>query len=144
MSSAGINPPQISPQEWHDKVMRKCQESVEIKNKFFERYAKEIGELSQKINDLRDELQEVREKAALDPLTQLFNRAALDAHLDRVADLRYEDAVPRGMLDLLLAYAGKHRTRQPDMTALTLDPTYETAARCLLKWFNEKFRAPRG
>jgi hypothetical protein len=62
----------------------------------------------------------------------------------RVANLRYEDAVPRGMLDLLLAYAGKHRRRQPDMTALTLVPTYETAARCLLKWFNEKFRAPRG
>jgi D-sedoheptulose 7-phosphate isomerase len=41
--------PAISPQEWHDKVMRKCQESVEIKNKFFERYAVEIGELSQKM-----------------------------------------------------------------------------------------------
>jgi diguanylate cyclase len=48
-----------------------------------------LGELSQKITDLRDELQEVREKAALDPLTQLFNRAALDAHLDRVADLAF-------------------------------------------------------
>ena len=41
--------PTISPQEWHDKVMRKCKESVEIKNKFFERYATEIGELSQKM-----------------------------------------------------------------------------------------------
>lgn len=48
-----------------------------------------LGELSQKISDLREELQEVREKAALDPLTQLFNRAALDAHLDRVADLSF-------------------------------------------------------
>src|SRR3954466_6889798 len=48
-----------------------------------------LGELSQKINDLREELQEVREKAALDPLTQLFNRAQLDAHLDRVADLAF-------------------------------------------------------
>ena len=48
-----------------------------------------LGELSQKIADLREELQEVREKSALDPLTQLFNRAALDAHLDRVADLAF-------------------------------------------------------
>jgi diguanylate cyclase (GGDEF)-like protein len=48
-----------------------------------------LSELSQKISDLRDELHEVREKAALDPLTQLFNRAALDAHLDRVADLAF-------------------------------------------------------
>src|SRR5215475_4243932 len=39
----------ISEQEWHDKVMRKCAESVEIKNKFFERYAKAIGELNQKM-----------------------------------------------------------------------------------------------
>ncbi len=49
MSSATIKSPQISDQEWHDKVMRKCQESVEIKNKFFERYAHDIGELSQKM-----------------------------------------------------------------------------------------------
>jgi diguanylate cyclase len=48
-----------------------------------------LGELSQKISDLREELHEVREKASLDPLTQLFNRAALDAHLDRVADLAF-------------------------------------------------------
>jgi D-sedoheptulose 7-phosphate isomerase len=41
--------PAITPQEWHDKVMRKCHESVEIKNKFFERYANDIGELSQKM-----------------------------------------------------------------------------------------------
>ena len=41
--------PAISPQEWHDKVMRKCQESVAVKSKFFERYAREIGELSQKM-----------------------------------------------------------------------------------------------
>jgi D-sedoheptulose 7-phosphate isomerase len=43
--------PAISPQEWHDKVMRKCRESVEVKNKFFEHYAKDIGELSQKMAD---------------------------------------------------------------------------------------------
>src|SRR6201982_1086661 len=41
--------PPITAQEWHDKVMRKCRESVEIKNKFFERYANDIGELSQKM-----------------------------------------------------------------------------------------------
>src|SRR5215470_6866609 len=39
----------ISPDEWHDKVMRKCQESVEIKNKFFEHYARQIGQLSQEM-----------------------------------------------------------------------------------------------
>ncbi len=50
MSNPGMAPtPVISEQEWHDKVMRKCQESVEIKNKFFERYAHDIGDLSQKM-----------------------------------------------------------------------------------------------
>ena len=39
----------ISPQDWHDKVMRKCQESIEVKSTFFERYAAQIGELSQQM-----------------------------------------------------------------------------------------------
>ena len=39
----------IPAQEWRVKVMRKCQESVEVKTKFFDRYADEIGELSQKM-----------------------------------------------------------------------------------------------
>lgn len=61
----------------------------EVMAKRSESQKRMLGELSQKINELRDELQEVREKAALDPLTQLFNRASLDAHLERVADLAF-------------------------------------------------------
>lgn len=47
--SSPLSAPAISGQEWHDKVMRKCQESVEVKSTFFERYAEQIGELSQKM-----------------------------------------------------------------------------------------------
>jgi diguanylate cyclase (GGDEF)-like protein len=61
----------------------------EVMAKRSESQKRMLNELSQKIAELHDELQEVREKAALDPLTQLFNRAALDAHLDRVADLAF-------------------------------------------------------
>jgi diguanylate cyclase len=61
----------------------------EVMAKRSESQKRMLGELSQKISELREELQEVREKAALDPLTQLFNRTALDAHLDRVADLAF-------------------------------------------------------
>jgi diguanylate cyclase len=61
----------------------------EVMAKRTESQKRVLGELSQKIADLRDELQGVREKAALDPLTQLFNRASLDAHLERVADLAF-------------------------------------------------------
>jgi D-sedoheptulose 7-phosphate isomerase len=48
MSSA---PPSttISPQQWREKVMRKCRESVEVKQKFFDRYADQIAALSQRM-----------------------------------------------------------------------------------------------
>ncbi|HET8666760.1 MAG TPA: SIS domain-containing protein [Terriglobales bacterium] len=51
MSNTAMATPPLAPQEWRAKVMRKCQESVEIKHKFFERYADQIGELSQKMGD---------------------------------------------------------------------------------------------
>jgi D-sedoheptulose 7-phosphate isomerase len=41
--------PAIAPAQWREKVMRKCAESVEVKQKFFDRYADQIGELSQKM-----------------------------------------------------------------------------------------------
>jgi hypothetical protein len=62
---------------------------------------------------------------------------------NRIANLRYGGTLPRGMLDLLLAYAGREPTRHAELTVLTLTPTYETAARCLLRWFTEKFTAPK-
>lgn len=51
MSSAVTVNTATSPPDWHDKVMRKCRESIDIKSKFFERYANQIGELSQKMAD---------------------------------------------------------------------------------------------
>jgi D-sedoheptulose 7-phosphate isomerase len=35
--------------EWHERVMHKCRESVEVKGKFFEQYADTIAVLSQKL-----------------------------------------------------------------------------------------------
>lgn len=43
--------PAVSPDPWRERVLRKCLESVEVKQKFFDRYAHEIGELSQKMAD---------------------------------------------------------------------------------------------
>ncbi|HET9957050.1 MAG TPA: GGDEF domain-containing protein, partial [Polyangiaceae bacterium] len=53
------------------------------------RQAEQVEVLGQKIQKLRDELQQAREQASLDPLTQLHNRSALDSHLERVADLAF-------------------------------------------------------
>lgn len=41
--------PTATPEEWRERIMRKTRESVEVKQKFFDRYADEIGELSQKM-----------------------------------------------------------------------------------------------
>lgn len=43
------NIPMATVQEWHEKVMHKCRESVEVKQKFFEYYADDIAALSQKM-----------------------------------------------------------------------------------------------
>src|SRR5690242_6605030 len=51
MSGAPAPAPTVD-REWRQRAMRKCRESVEIKQIFFERYADRIGELSQKMADL--------------------------------------------------------------------------------------------
>jgi D-sedoheptulose 7-phosphate isomerase len=43
--------PRVAPDQWRQKVMRKCFESIETKQKFFDHYADKIGELSQKMAD---------------------------------------------------------------------------------------------
>jgi diguanylate cyclase (GGDEF)-like protein len=54
-----------------------------------ERQAEQVALLSEKIHALREELHQARALASLDPLTQLYNRNALDTHLERMADLSF-------------------------------------------------------
>lgn len=51
MSSARVAP---AASEWRAKVMHKCQESVEVKQKFLDHYADTIGEVSQKMAERFD------------------------------------------------------------------------------------------
>jgi diguanylate cyclase len=51
------------------------------------RETEQISLLTDKVRALRSELSEARARAAVDPLTGLFNRAALEEHLDRVSAL---------------------------------------------------------
>ena len=44
-----LDPTEPPHEDWRKKVMHKCQESVEVKQKFFDHYADAIGELSQKM-----------------------------------------------------------------------------------------------
>jgi len=69
-----------------ENVARVVKDAMDHRN---QRQEAQFVLLSDKIKKLRDELQQAREQAALDPLTQLHNRASLDTHLERVADLSF-------------------------------------------------------
>jgi hypothetical protein len=56
----------------------------------------------------------------------------------------FKDKVPGSMLELLRTYASREPERKHEFARLTLDPTYDTAARCLLKWVDEKQTKSRG
>lgn len=65
-------------------VVDAVRQSMAVRRK---REAEQVWALGERVRDLREELSEVRKQAELDPLTQLANRAALDAHLSHLASL---------------------------------------------------------
>jgi len=76
-----------------DVIRREAEAVVEVVSDVMDQRKKlqqeQMQLLSEKIQRLKAELHEARESAALDPLTQLHNRASLDAQLERVADLSF-------------------------------------------------------
>lgn len=76
-----------------DVIRREAEAVVEVVTEVMEQRKKlqqeQLQLLSEKIQRLKAELNEARESAQLDPLTQLHNRASLDAQLERVADLSF-------------------------------------------------------
>jgi hypothetical protein len=57
---------------------------------------------------------------------------------DLVVGQKYTDQLPRSIQELLLTYAGRDPKRQSQLAELTLLPTYEVAAQCLLRWVGQK------
>jgi diguanylate cyclase len=76
-----------------DTIRREAEAVVQVVTEVMDQRKKlqqeQLQLLSEKIYKLKSELNEARESAQLDPLTQLHNRASLDAHLERVADLSF-------------------------------------------------------
>lgn len=76
-----------------DVIRREAEGVVQVVSDVMEQRKKlqqeQMQMLSEKIHDLKAELHEARESAALDPLTQLHNRSSLDSQLERVADLSF-------------------------------------------------------
>ena len=65
--------------------------TVELAETIFDerraRHAAELEAVGQHLCELRGELEQARHEASTDPLTQVFNRASLDRHLDAVVQL---------------------------------------------------------
>jgi diguanylate cyclase (GGDEF)-like protein len=76
-----------------DVIRREAEAVVEVVSDVMDERKKlqqeQMQILSEKIQRLKVELNEARESAALDPLTQLHNRSSLDSQLERVADLSF-------------------------------------------------------
>jgi diguanylate cyclase len=76
-----------------DVIRKEAEAVVEVVSDVMEQRKKlqqeQMQVLSEKIQHLKAELHEARESAAMDSLTQLHNRASLDAQLERVADLSF-------------------------------------------------------
>jgi len=51
------------------------------------RHEEQITEMAGRLESLRDELDNVRKQAAIDPVTSIYNRAAFDEQIEREVDL---------------------------------------------------------
>lgn len=62
------------------------------------RHAAELEAVGQHLTELRGELEQARHEASTDPLTQVYNRASLDRHLDAVVQLASFTDEPASLL----------------------------------------------
>lgn len=74
-----------------DKIKDEAQETVTLLTEFLSergaRHEAQITEMAARLQGLRDELDSVRKQAAIDSLTQIYNRSAFDEQIEREIDL---------------------------------------------------------
>lgn len=74
-----------------DKIRSEAQETVQLLAEFLAergtRHQAQITEMAARLEGLRDELDNVRAQAAIDPVTQIYNRSAFDEQIEREIDL---------------------------------------------------------
>lgn len=74
-----------------NKIKDEAQETVTLLTEFLsergERHKNQIQEMANRLQNLRDELDNVRKQAAVDKLTGIYNRAAFDEQIEREIDL---------------------------------------------------------
>jgi len=74
-----------------DKIKNEAQETVSLLTEFLSergaRHQEQIQQMASRLDKLRDELDNVRKQAAIDPVTKIYNRAAFDEQIEREIDL---------------------------------------------------------
>lgn len=74
-----------------DKIKSEAQETVALLTEFLaergNRHQAQISEMATRLEGLRDELDNVRKQAAIDPVTKIYNRSAFDEQIEREIDL---------------------------------------------------------
>ena len=72
-------------------IKREAQETVSLLTEFLAergtKHQEQITQMAARLEGLRDELDNVRKQAAIDPVTQIFNRASFDEQIEREVDL---------------------------------------------------------
>ncbi len=90
----------------HENLRRQVTACVEGVGKLLdqreERHRRQIEVLAQQLSQLRGELERAWREASLDPLTELANRASLDAHIERMLDTAFlfSDSIWFLMIDI--------------------------------------------
>ena len=74
-----------------DKIKNEAQETVSMLTEFLAergaRQQEQIQQMASRLDKLRDELDNARTQAAIDPVTGIYNRAAFDEQIEREIDL---------------------------------------------------------
>lgn len=74
-----------------DRIKNEAQETVQLLTEFLAergtRHQAQIQEMAARLEGLRDELDNVRKQAAVDNVTQIYNRSAFDEQIEREIDL---------------------------------------------------------
>ena len=72
-------------------IKSEAQETVALLTEFLaergSRHQDQIAEMAARLEGLRDELDSVRAQAAIDPVTEIYNRASFDEQIEREVDL---------------------------------------------------------
>ncbi|HEX3597246.1 MAG TPA: GGDEF domain-containing protein, partial [Polyangiaceae bacterium] len=100
-----------------------------------ERHRAQVEALSDQLRSIRSELLQARERATMDGLTRLYNRAGFDEHIGRIADLGLLLGTPPSLLMIDVDHFKRLNDSYGHPTG---DETLRRVSECLLRTFLRK------